>query len=125
MRILLIHSDYLRYKTKSKTKIAEKIEDEKKGGEFDNALVVFTAVEREDEKDADNIIESAVSEIMNVSSQVKPDNVIIYPYAHLSSSLSSPDAAKNILMGMESKLKENDVSVSRIPFGWYKSFEIS
>jgi threonyl-tRNA synthetase len=125
MRILLIHSDYLRYKTKSKTKIAEKIEDEKKGGEFDNALVVFTAVEREDEKDADAIIESAVSEIMKVSSQVKPDNVIIYPYAHLSSSLSSPDAAKNILKGMESKLNEEGVSASRIPFGWYKSFEIS
>jgi len=125
MRILLIHSDYLRYKTKSKTKIAEKIEDEKKGGEFGNALVVFTAVEREDEKDADAIVESAVSEIMNVSSQVKPDNVIIYPYAHLSSSLSSPDAAKSILKGMESKLKEEGVSASRIPFGWYKSFEIS
>lgn len=125
MRILLIHSDYLRYKTKSKTKIAEKIEEEKKGGEFENALVVFTAVEMEDEQDTDEIVESAVSEIINVSGQVKPDNVIIYPYAHLSSSLSSPDAAKKILMDMESKLKEEDIAVSRIPFGWYKSFEIS
>jgi len=125
MRILLIHSDYLRYKTKSKTKIAEKIEDEKKGGEFENALVVFTAVEREDEQNADEVVESAVSEIINVSGQVKPDNVIIYPYAHLSSSLSSPDAAKKILKEMESKLKEESVAVSRIPFGWYKSFEIS
>lgn len=125
MRILLIHSDYLRYKTKSKTKIAEKIEDEKKGGEFENALVVFTAVEREDEQNTDEIVESAVSEIINVSGQVKPDNVIIYPYAHLSSSLSSPDAAKKVLMNMESKLKEEGIAVSRIPFGWYKSFEIS
>jgi len=45
MRILLIHSDYLKYKTKSKTRIAEKIEDEKKKGEFEDSLVVFTAVE--------------------------------------------------------------------------------
>jgi threonyl-tRNA synthetase len=125
MRILLIHSDYLRYKTKQKTQIAEKIEDEKKGGEFDNALVVFTAVEKEDEQNTAEIVENAVSEIMNVSTQVKPDNVIIYPYAHLSSSLSSPQAAKNILKDMESKLEEENINVSRIPFGWYKSFEIS
>lgn len=125
MRILLIHSDYLRYKTKSKTKIAEKIEEEKKGGEFENALVVFTAVEREDEQNSSEIVENAVSEIINVSSQVKPDNVIIYPYAHLSSSLSSPQAAKKILKDIESNLKDKDVNVSRIPFGWYKSFEIS
>ncbi len=125
MRILLIHSDYLRYKTKSKTKIAEKIEDGKKGGEFENALVVFTAVEREDEQNASEVVENAVSEIINVSGQVKPDNIIIYPYAHLSSSLSSPDAAKSILIDMESKLNEEGLTVSRIPFGWYKSFEIS
>ncbi len=110
MRILLIHSDYLKYKTKSKTKIAEEIGEEKKGGEFENALVVFTAVEKEDEQNASEIVESAVSEIINVSSQVKPDNVIIYPYAHLSSSLSSPQSAKKILKDIESKLKEKDVS---------------
>lgn len=125
MRILLIHSDYLKYKTKSKTKIAEEIGEEKKGGEFENALVVFTAVEKEDEHSASEIVENAVSEIINVSSQIKPDNVIIYPYAHLSSSLGSPDLAKKILKNMELSLKEKDVNVSRIPFGWYKSFEIS
>ncbi len=125
MRILLIHSDYLRYKTKSKTKIAEEIEDKKKSGEFENALVVFTAVEKEDELNTDEIVRSAVSEIINVSDQVKPDKVVIYPYAHLSSSLGSPQAAKKVLMEMESKLKENGLNASRIPFGWYKSFEIS
>jgi len=125
MRILLIHSDYLRYKTKSKTKIAEEIEDKKKIGEFENALVVFTAVEKEDEQNTDEIVQSAVIEIINVSGQVKPDNIIVYPYAHLSSSLGSPQAAKKILAEIEAKLKENGLNASRIPFGWYKSFEIS
>lgn len=125
MRILLIHSDYLKYKTKNKTKIAEDIGEERKGGEFENALVVFTAVEREDEQNSSEIVENAVSEIINVSGQVKPDNIIIYPYAHLSSSLGSPKAAKEILMDMESSLKEKEFNVSRIPFGWYKSFELS
>lgn len=124
MRILLIHSDYLKYKTKQKTRIAEDIGD-KKSEEFENALVVFTAVEKEDEQNTDEIVKNAVSEIINVSGQVKPDNIIIYPYAHLSSSLSSPQAAKQVLKDMESELKAKNINVSRVPFGWYKSFEIS
>ncbi|NYB52030.1 MAG: threonine--tRNA ligase [Methanobacteriaceae archaeon] len=125
MRILLIHSDHLKYQTKSKTRIAEDISDEKKKGEFENALVVFTAVEQADESNPDAVVENAVKEIKDVSAQVKADNIVIYPYAHLSSSLGSPDSAKEILAKMESKLAMEDLNVSRVPFGWYKSFEVS
>ena len=125
MRILLIHSDYLKYKTKSKTKIAEKIDDNKKEGEFENALVVFTAVEKEDESDMDTVVENAVNEIKDVYGKVGAKIVAIYPYAHLSSSLSSPEAAKKVLANMESGLDEKGINVKRVPFGWYKSFEVS
>lgn len=125
MRILLIHSDHLKYQTKSKTRIAEEIEDEKKKGQFENALVVFTAVEKEDEENPTAVVENAVQEILDVSGKVKPDNIVIYPYAHLSSSLGAPDAAKKILTNLESELKARDLVVSRVPFGWYKSFEVS
>lgn len=125
MRILLIHSDYLKYKTKSKTRIAEKIEDDKKEGLYENALVVFTAVEKEDEADMDTVVENAINEIEDVFGKVGAKVVAIYPYAHLSSSLSSPDAAKKILANMETKLYENGINVKRVPFGWYKSFEVS
>jgi threonyl-tRNA synthetase len=116
MRILLIHSDYLKYKTKSKTRIAEKIEDDKKEGLYENALVVFTAVEKEDETDMDTVVENAVKEIEDVFGKVGAKVVAIYPYAHLSSSLSSPDAAKKILTSMEAKLDENGINVNRVPF---------
>ena len=46
MRTLMLHSDYLRYKTRSKTKLAEDIEDEKRAGEVDNALITFAAIEK-------------------------------------------------------------------------------
>ncbi|MDO8869509.1 MAG: threonine--tRNA ligase [Methanobacteriaceae archaeon] len=125
MRVLLIHSDYLKYQTKSKTKIAEKIDDEKKKGSFENSLVAFTAVEKEDESDINGVVENAVKEIADVFSKVGAENVVVYPYAHLSSSLSSPDAAKKILIEIESELAELDIKVARVPFGWYKSFEVS
>ena len=125
MRILLIHSDYLKYKTKSKTRIAEEIEDNKKEGVYENALVVFTAVEKEDEVDMETVVENAINEINDVFGKVGAKTVAIYPYAHLSSSLSAPDAAKKILTNMEIGLEKLGLNVKRVPFGWYKSFEIS
>jgi threonyl-tRNA synthetase len=125
MRILLIHSDYLKYKTKSKTRIAEKIPEDKKQGEYENALVVFTAVEKEDEKNPDIIVENAIKEINDVFGKVGAKIVAVYPYAHLSSSLSSPDMAKQILTNMETGLANLGVNVQRVPFGWYKSFEVA
>jgi threonyl-tRNA synthetase len=125
MRILLIHSDHLKYQTKSKTRIAEEIGEEKKKGQFENALVVFTAVEKEDEKNPTAVVNNAVKEIMDVAGKVKAENIVIYPYAHLSSSLGAPDIAKDILANMESALLSRDLPVSRVPFGWYKAFEVS
>lgn len=125
MRILLIHADYLKYHVRDKTKFAEKIEEEMKKGSFDESLVVFTAVEKEDEKNPDGIIDEAVQEIKKIKKKVGAENIVIYPYAHLSSSLASPDAAVDILKSLESKLKSEGLKVSRVPFGWYKSFEIS
>lgn len=125
MRILLIHSDYINYKIKSKTKIAEDIEDKQKSMHFENSLVVFTAVEKSDEKDQESAVKNALKEILDVFKQVKADNIVIYPYAHLSSSLSSPDTAKKILKGMKDAIASEGLTVERVPFGWYKAFEIS
>ena len=125
MRTLMIHSDYLRYKTRSKTKIAEDIDDEKRAAGVDNALVAFIAVEEDDEQNPDVIVQKAVNEILNVQNKVNADNIVIYPYAHLSSSLSNPKVATQILKDIEAKLIENNQAVLRVPFGWYKSFELS
>lgn len=125
MRILLIHSDYINYKTKSKTKIAEEIGEEQKAMRFENSLVVFTAVEKKDDENPKLVVENAVKEIKDVFHKVKAENIVIYPYAHLSSSLSSPDVAKNILKEMKEVLAGDGLKVERVPFGWYKSFDIS
>ncbi|WP_455645671.1 threonine--tRNA ligase [Methanosphaera sp.] len=125
MRTLMIHSDYLRYKTRSKTKIAEDIEDEKRASGVDNALVAFIAVEQEDEENPELIITKAVKEILNVQNKVNAENIVVYPYAHLSSSLSDANVAQKILKGIEAELVDNNEAVLRVPFGWYKSFELS
>lgn len=125
MRILLIHSDYLNYNVKNKTPVAEEIADAKKQGAFDESLVVFTAVEKDDENNPQGIVKNLVKEVIKTNDQVKAENIVLYPYAHLSSSLSSPKVAVQVLKDAEEALNAEGLNVKRVPFGWYKAFEIS
>lgn len=125
MRILRIHSDYLNYNVKNKTPVAEEIEDAKKQGAFDESLVVFTAVEKDDENNPQGIVKNLVKEVIKTNDQVKAENIVLYPYAHLSSSLSSPKVAVQVLKDAEEALNAEGLNVKRVPFGWYKAFEIS
>ena len=125
MRILLIHSDYLNYKVKNKTPVAEEIDDAKKIGEFDDSLVAFISVEKDDESNPDAIVSNLVNEVVKTNDEVKANNIVLYPYAHLSSSLGSPKVAVGILKDTEQVLLDKGLNVKRVPFGWYKAFEIS
>ena len=76
MRILLIHSDYLNYNVKKKTPVAEEIEEAKHNGSFDDSLVVFTAVEKEDEDNPQGIVKNLVKEVLKTNDQVKAENIV-------------------------------------------------
>lgn len=125
MRLLLIHADSMSYEVKERAlEEAEKIDERQRAGSYENALVVFTAVEEEDAKTPDVVVDAASREIVDVISKVKADSVLLYPYAHLSSSLARPKEALDVLVKLEEKLKERGVQVSRAPFGWYKAFTL-
>ncbi|TAH60300.1 MAG: threonine--tRNA ligase, partial [Methanosarcina mazei] len=124
MQLLLIHSDYIEYETKKQTPVAEKIEESLKSGRLEEALTAFTAVESVDEANPEEAIKKAVSEIEKVAAQVKTNRIMLYPYAHLSSDLSSPKVAVQVLKGMEAALSSR-YEVKRAPFGWYKAFTVS
>jgi threonyl-tRNA synthetase len=124
MQILLIHSDFIEYETKRSTPVAEKIDDALKKGRMEEALTVFVAVEKNDEENIEYAAKQTAEEIKKVTEQVKTNRVMLYPYAHLSSSLSSPKTAIEILKKLEELLKEAAFEVKRAPFGWYKSFTI-
>ena len=126
MRILLIHSDYLEYEVKDKAlKKPEEISENQKKGRLDEVLAVFMSVEKVDEQNPEEIVEKAVKEIEEVVSQVKTNNIFVYPFAHLSSELGSPDLALKILKEIENELKNKGYNVRRAPFGYYKAFKLS
>lgn len=126
MRMLLIHSDYLEYEVKDKAiKNPEPIEDEGKKGRLEEVLAVFISVEKIDESGPEEVVRKAVEEIKSVASQVKAENIFLYPFAHLSSELAKPAIALGILKELEEKLREEGYNVKRAPFGYYKAFRLS
>jgi threonyl-tRNA synthetase len=120
MKILSLHCDYIKFKPLKKAlrSIEELSEEDKKEKEVKEVLVVLTAVEK-----GDVSAEGLIKNIKEIAEQVKVKNIVLYPYAHLSSELSSPEIAINILKETENKLKK-DFEVVRAPFGYYKEFEL-
>src|SRR3989344_8210300 len=125
MKILSLHTDYIKFKPLKKAlKNIEALTDEdKKEKHIDEALAVMTAVEKTDEHNIKKIVEKLVEEIENIAKQVDVKNIVLYPYAHLSSNLASPEHAVNALIEAE-KLLEKKFKVWRAPFGYYKEFEL-
>ena len=126
MRIALIHSDFLEFEAKKKTKVAEDIPDDMKQGRVEEALVCFLAVEKADEADVDAIALKVSNEIVAVAEQVKPERIVLYPYVHFlfGAEPAGPNKSIKILKRMETFLQAGGWDVHRSPFGWYKGFTI-
>lgn len=126
MKILAIHADHVEFCAKKKAfKGAEELES-KDSTRVEECLVIFTAVEKDDEGHKEVIIRKYLAEVKEIASQVNAQNIVLYPYAHLSSNLSKPQFGQIVMQEAEKILNsEGHFEVSRAPFGWYKSFTVS
>ena len=125
MKILNLHVDYIKFKPLKKALkgISELSAGEKEEREIKEALVVLCAVEKSD-GNVEKIVENLVENIKEIAKQVNAKNIVLYPYAHLSSNLSSPEIAQKVLEKAEKELLKNKFKVVRAPFGYYKEFEL-
>ena len=121
MRILLLHSDFIEYQPISKE--VENAEDiqYKASKKIDDVIVALIAVEKDDDE---SIIDDVCKELKAYGEEIKCDNLLIYPYAHLSSQLATHSSALAILISIENQVKDLFTAVNRAPFGWTKSFHI-
>jgi threonyl-tRNA synthetase len=125
MKILALHCDYIKFKPLKKAiKESEELsKEQEKEKEIKEVLVILSAVEASDD---DKVIDWLVENVKDIAKQVKAENVVLYPYAHLSPNLSKPDFAQNVLEEAQEKLKKEKSFkiVERAPFGYYKEFEL-
>jgi len=124
MKTLNLHVDYIKFKPLKKAlrSVDSLSDEEKKEKQVDEALTVMTAVEKGDE-DVGSIVEKFVESVKDVAEQINVKNIVLYPYAHLSSNLASPSVAQDVFEKAE-KVLGKLFNVVRAPFGYYKEFEM-
>ena len=121
MRILQMHSNFIVYTPVQKEiQLAE--EAEKKENRVEEVVVLFTAIE---EGDNTVLAHKAIDDVRAFLGKQKANRILIYPFAHLSSNLSSPSEALKVIKTMEAYAKEKGIETYRAPFGWNKQFTIS
>ena len=124
MRLLLLHCESFEYEVRqTAVKNPEPLENNR-AGKFENVLVAFSTIEKEDEQNPAEVVGKATESIAEVAKSVKTNRILVYPYAHLSSSLASAATAISILQQMSMTLNEMGFEVHRSPFGYYKSFSL-
>ena len=102
MKILTIHADFIEFEAKKKAfSAAEEGVEKGKKVRVDECLVVFSAVEKRDESNVKAVLQRYLQEIKNIVQQVNDQKIVLYPYAHLSSSLSDPKVDEYFLKSSE------------------------
>jgi len=124
MKVLFLHVDYITFKPLKKAlkSAPELSEKEKKEQKIKDALAVLISVEKSD-SNINKTVSKLVENVKDVAGKVNAKNIVLYPYAHLSSNLASPEIAIKVLEEAEKELKK-DFNLSRAPFGYYKEFEL-
>jgi len=123
VKILQLHCDYIQFKPKTKAlKTAPELtEEEKKGLRLENVLVLFTSFEANDDA---SVLEEAKRQVEKDYRDVKAENLLVYPYAHLSANLAPPQKAVELLNAFLRKAREINANAKKAPFGYYKEFEL-
>jgi len=121
MKILCLHSDFIEFEAKKKAiKEPEELKNPKE--RVEDCLVVFMSVEQRDESNPEAIANETLNHIKDISGQVKANNIVLYPFVHLTNSPGRPKVALEVMDLVEKGLK--NFKVHRSPFGWYKMFNI-
>ncbi|PIV69468.1 MAG: threonine--tRNA ligase, partial [Candidatus Aenigmarchaeota archaeon CG01_land_8_20_14_3_00_37_9] len=86
---------------------------------YDNIVVVFVAAEKDDDI---SVAKKAMKEVKESLDVIKCNEVLIYPFAHLSSDLAKPSDALKVIKEMETEAKKLGLKTHRSPFGWNKQY---
>ncbi|MGI0149076.1 MAG: threonine--tRNA ligase, partial [Thermoplasmata archaeon] len=126
MRVLFLHVDYLEYEVREKAlKGVPDVPESKRRGRVEEALVCFISAEKRDEGNPAAAAKAAAANVADVAGQLHTKRVVLYPYAHLSSSLAAPGPAQELIASLEKELVARGFDVHASPFGYYKSFQIA
>ena len=121
MKMLCWHVNSIKWMPRQEIKAISEPGEEGVWSEVKDCVACLTAFEKHDEENP-YIVNQAVQGVKEVTGQVKVKRVVLYPYAHLSSSLSKASFAKQKMNELKNALESEGFEVHKSPFGWYKEF---
>ncbi len=95
--------------------------DAEKKGSVEDALVLMVAVEK---GDTEELASKAVKEAVAFADKLKRQNLVVYPFAHISSNLEKPDKAMALFHFMINEAKKSKITVFNSAFGWNKAWSM-
>jgi threonyl-tRNA synthetase len=91
---------------------------------IDDGLLVLASVEAGDERAPDEIRRGTVGEIERLAGQLKVEQVMLLPFAHLFAEPAPPADALGLIDGIADELRDHGFAVERPPFGWFHSWDM-
>ncbi|NOX18619.1 MAG: hypothetical protein GXO87_10110 [Chlorobi bacterium] len=122
MKLLMIYSDKFAYKTTKKGfEEAEEINEEK---EFNNVLVGFIQLEKEDEEKLSSVETKMIKQLKWAARKNETENIILHSFAHLSESKADPSNVKTLFNSAEERLTSSGYTVRQTPFGYFLDLHV-
>jgi threonyl-tRNA synthetase len=124
----MIHADSFSFEVTGRSKATESTSElsaTEQSAQLKEVLVAFVSAEKIDESAPRDVAVEAAGRIRETADKVGANRLMVYPYAHLSSSLARPRIAAEIIDTLVSRLRaDRKFETHRAPFGFYKSFDI-
>ncbi len=91
---------------------------------FDNVLVAFIQMEKEDEADPKYYETKLVKSLKWAAKKNDTGHIILHSFAHLSLSKAGPHITKALFDAVESRLNNTGYKTGQTPFGYFLDIEV-
>lgn len=91
---------------------------------IEEGLLVLTSVEAGDETSPAEVVSGAAGEVGWLAAQLKAQQVMLLPFAHLFADPASPEEALALIDAVVADLRARGLTVLRPPFGWFHRWDL-
>lgn len=92
--------------------------------EYNNIVVGFVHVEKEDEGRLKSVERSLVNNLKWAARKNETNKILIHSFAHLSDSKADPQITIDFLNKVEKRISQTEYEVSQTPWGYFLNLDI-
>lgn len=122
MRVVLVHASRVSYSPAQKG--LDNPDSSPEGGEFENLVMAFVHVEKEDEEKTSKVVTNLIKNIKWLCGKLGTKRVLLHSFAHLSNNKASPELSREVLKKARERLENVGYEVHKTPFGYFLDLKI-